>query len=67
MNDPYICSQLDGVVFIIQGVPDEFFSCSYPDLVAPCFGVHPLQAGGGSEQHSATPRVFKQSTPLPPF
>lgn len=63
--DPYICSQLDGVVFIIQGVPDEFFSRSYPDLVAPCFGIHPLQAGGGSEQRSATPQVFKQSAPLP--
>lgn len=35
----------------------------YPDLVAPCFGIHPLQAGGGSEQFSATPRDLDAALP----
>lgn len=29
---------------------------SYPDLVAPCFGLHPLQGGGGPEQRSVRPQ-----------
>uniref|UniRef100_A0A3Q2PCU3 TatD DNase domain containing 3 n=1 Tax=Fundulus heteroclitus TaxID=8078 RepID=A0A3Q2PCU3_FUNHE len=29
-----------------------FFSRSFPDLVAPCLGLHPLQAGGGSGRRS---------------
>ncbi|XP_037541904.1 putative deoxyribonuclease tatdn3 [Nematolebias whitei] len=29
---------------------------SYPDLVAPCFGLHPLQSCGGSEQRSVKPQ-----------
>ncbi|XP_049445667.1 putative deoxyribonuclease tatdn3 [Epinephelus fuscoguttatus] len=28
----------------------------YPDLVAPCFGLHPLQGGGGPEQRSVRPQ-----------
>lgn len=36
----------------------EFFSHSFPDLVAPCFGIHPLQGGGGPGQRSAQPRVM---------
>ncbi|XP_074540875.1 putative deoxyribonuclease tatdn3 isoform X2 [Halichoeres trimaculatus] len=28
----------------------------YPDLVAPCFGVHPLQVDGGLEQRSVKPQ-----------
>ncbi|TKS75438.1 putative deoxyribonuclease tatdn3 [Collichthys lucidus] len=40
---------------------------SYPDLVAPCFGIHPLQGGGGSEQRSVKPQVPKQSERPPSF
>lgn len=61
------CSQLDDSVFIIQGVALEFFPHSYPDLVAPCFGIHPLQGGGGSEQRSVKPQVLKQSERPPSF
>ncbi|XP_026196660.1 putative deoxyribonuclease tatdn3 isoform X2 [Anabas testudineus] len=36
---------------------------SYPDLVAPCFGIHPLQHSGGAEQRSdldaALPLFYK--------
>lgn len=68
MKNVYIApcsSQLDSVVFIVQGVLVEFFSRSYPDLVAPCFGIHPLQGGEGGEQRSARPQVVKQSAPHP--
>ncbi|MED6260876.1 hypothetical protein ATANTOWER_030696 [Ataeniobius toweri] len=34
---------------------------SYPDLVAPCFGLHPLQAGGGPAQRSVKPRAQMDS------
>uniref|UniRef100_A0A3Q4GPQ2 TatD DNase domain containing 3 n=1 Tax=Neolamprologus brichardi TaxID=32507 RepID=A0A3Q4GPQ2_NEOBR len=36
----------------------------YPDLVAPCFGIHPLQAAEGPQQHSVKPQVVNQSSPL---
>ncbi|XP_047429524.1 putative deoxyribonuclease tatdn3 [Mugil cephalus] len=40
---------------------------SYPDLVAPCFGVHPLQAGGGAgggaELHSVKPQDLDAALP----
>ena len=45
----------------------EFFSHSYPDLVAPCFGLHPLQSGGGPEQRSVKPQVVKRSSQHPYF
>ncbi|XP_020510646.1 putative deoxyribonuclease tatdn3 [Labrus bergylta] len=35
----------------------------YPDLVAPCFGIHPLQVGGGSEQHSVKPQDLDAALP----
>ncbi|XP_028252818.1 putative deoxyribonuclease tatdn3 isoform X2 [Parambassis ranga] len=35
----------------------------YPDLVAPCFGVHPLQAGGEAEQRSVKPQIGLDFTP----
>ncbi|KAK2855886.1 hypothetical protein Q5P01_004621 [Channa striata] len=37
---------------------------SYPDLVAPCFGIHPLQGGGGSERHSVKPEDLDVALPL---
>ncbi|XP_047244678.1 putative deoxyribonuclease tatdn3 isoform X2 [Girardinichthys multiradiatus] len=36
---------------------------SYPDLVAPCFGLHPLQAGGGPAQRSVKPRDLDAALP----
>ncbi|XP_028252815.1 putative deoxyribonuclease tatdn3 isoform X1 [Parambassis ranga] len=36
----------------------------YPDLVAPCFGVHPLQAGGEAEQRSVKPQDLDAALPL---
>uniref|UniRef100_UPI0037E94C39 putative deoxyribonuclease tatdn3 n=1 Tax=Semicossyphus pulcher TaxID=241346 RepID=UPI0037E94C39 len=36
----------------------------YPDLVAPCFGIHPLQVGGGSEQRSVKPQDLDAALPL---
>ncbi|XP_073348526.1 putative deoxyribonuclease tatdn3 [Pagrus major] len=35
----------------------------YPDLVAPCFGIHPLQGGGGSEQRSVKPLDLDAALP----
>ncbi|XP_074540876.1 putative deoxyribonuclease tatdn3 isoform X3 [Halichoeres trimaculatus] len=35
----------------------------YPDLVAPCFGVHPLQVDGGLEQRSVKPQIGLDFTP----
>ncbi|KAI3364597.1 hypothetical protein L3Q82_011376 [Scortum barcoo] len=35
----------------------------YPDLVAPCFGVHPLQGGGGPEQRSVKPQDLDAALP----
>ncbi|XP_022614673.1 putative deoxyribonuclease tatdn3 [Seriola dumerili] len=37
---------------------------SYPDLVAPCFGIHPLQGGGGPEQCSVKPQDLDAALPL---
>ncbi|KAF7656078.1 hypothetical protein LDENG_00046400 [Lucifuga dentata] len=37
---------------------------SYPDLVAPCFGIHPLQAGGTPEQRSVKPQDLDPAMPL---
>ena len=42
-------------------------SHSYPDVVAPCFGLHPLQGGEGPEQRSVKPQVVKQSALHPAF
>ncbi|GAA6228261.1 putative deoxyribonuclease tatdn3 isoform X1 [Lates japonicus] len=36
----------------------------YPDLVAPCFGIHPLQGGGGPEQRSVKPQDLYAALPL---
>ncbi|MEQ2279015.1 putative deoxyribonuclease tatdn3 [Ameca splendens] len=36
---------------------------SYPDLVAPCFGLHPLQAGGGPAQRSVKPQDLDAALP----
>ncbi|XP_053301772.1 putative deoxyribonuclease tatdn3 [Pleuronectes platessa] len=36
----------------------------YPDVVAPCFGVHPLQGGEGPEQRSARPQDLDAALPL---
>ncbi|XP_023123527.2 putative deoxyribonuclease tatdn3 isoform X2 [Amphiprion ocellaris] len=36
---------------------------SYPDLVAPCFGVHPLQASGGPQQRSVKPQDLDAALP----
>ncbi|XP_040920691.1 putative deoxyribonuclease tatdn3 [Toxotes jaculatrix] len=36
----------------------------YPDLVAPCFGIHPLQGGGGPEPRSVTPQDLDAALPL---
>ncbi|XP_026196661.1 putative deoxyribonuclease tatdn3 isoform X3 [Anabas testudineus] len=36
---------------------------SYPDLVAPCFGIHPLQHSGGAEQRSVRPPIGLDFTP----
>ncbi|XP_072218796.1 putative deoxyribonuclease tatdn3 isoform X2 [Leuresthes tenuis] len=36
---------------------------SYPDLVAPCFGLHPLQSGGGPEQRSVKPQEVDAALP----
>ncbi|KAF3703180.1 putative deoxyribonuclease tatdn3 [Channa argus] len=36
----------------------------YLDLVAPCFGIHPLQGGGGPEQHSVKPEDLDAALPL---
>ncbi|XP_018538467.1 putative deoxyribonuclease tatdn3 isoform X1 [Lates calcarifer] len=36
----------------------------YPDLVAPCFGIHPLQGGGGPEQRSVKPQDLDAALPL---
>ncbi|XP_017282869.1 putative deoxyribonuclease tatdn3 [Kryptolebias marmoratus] len=36
---------------------------SYPDLVAPCFGIHPLQACGGSDQCSVRPQDLDSALP----
>ncbi|XP_044185510.1 putative deoxyribonuclease tatdn3 [Thunnus albacares] len=36
----------------------------YPDLVAPCFGLHPLQAGGGSEQRSVKLQDLDAALPM---
>lgn len=36
----------------------------FPDLVAPCFGVHPLQGGGGPERRSARPQDLDAALPL---
>ncbi|KAM7395933.1 hypothetical protein PAMA_007283 [Pampus argenteus] len=36
----------------------------YPDLVAPCFGIHPLQAGGGSEQRSVKLQDLDAALPM---
>ncbi|XP_030577432.1 putative deoxyribonuclease tatdn3 isoform X2 [Archocentrus centrarchus] len=35
----------------------------YPDLVAPCFGIHPLQAGGGPQQRSVKPQDLDAAVP----
>ncbi|XP_005732753.1 putative deoxyribonuclease tatdn3 isoform X2 [Pundamilia nyererei] len=36
---------------------------SYPDLVAPCFGIHPLQAAEGPQQRSVKPQIGLDFTP----
>lgn len=36
----------------------------YPDLVAPCFGVHPLQVDGGSEQRCVKSQDLDAALPL---
>ncbi|CAJ1077661.1 putative deoxyribonuclease tatdn3 [Xyrichtys novacula] len=36
----------------------------FPDLVAPCFGVHPLQVSGGSDQHSVKCQDLDSALPL---
>ncbi|XP_008300034.1 putative deoxyribonuclease tatdn3 [Stegastes partitus] len=36
---------------------------SYPDLVVPCFGIHPLQASGGPEQRSVKPQDLDAALP----
>ncbi|XP_070705633.1 putative deoxyribonuclease tatdn3 [Pempheris klunzingeri] len=35
----------------------------HPDLVAPCFGIHPLQRGEGSEQRSVKPQDLDAALP----
>ncbi|XP_044025143.1 putative deoxyribonuclease tatdn3 [Siniperca chuatsi] len=35
----------------------------YPDVVAPCFGIHPLQGGGGPEQRSVKPQDLDVAMP----
>ncbi|XP_029352393.1 putative deoxyribonuclease tatdn3 isoform X2 [Echeneis naucrates] len=37
---------------------------SYPDLVAPCLGVHPLQSCGGPEQRSVKLQDLDEALPL---
>ncbi|KAM9354523.1 putative deoxyribonuclease tatdn3 isoform 2-T2 [Pholidichthys leucotaenia] len=37
---------------------------SYPDLVAPCFGIHPLQAGRGSERRGVKLEDLDVALPL---
>lgn len=36
---------------------------SYPDLVAPCFGIHPLQAAEGTQQRSVKPQDLDAALP----
>ncbi|XP_063324637.1 putative deoxyribonuclease tatdn3, partial [Pelmatolapia mariae] len=36
---------------------------SYPDLVAPCFGIHPLQAAEGPQQRSVKPQDLDVALP----
>ncbi|KAM6915091.1 putative deoxyribonuclease tatdn3 [Xenentodon cancila] len=36
---------------------------SYPDLLAPCFGIHPLQAGGRPERRSVKPQDLDAALP----
>lgn len=35
----------------------------YPDVVAPCFGIHPLQGDGGPEQRSVKPQDLDAALP----
>ncbi|XP_037607688.1 putative deoxyribonuclease tatdn3 [Sebastes umbrosus] len=35
----------------------------YPDLVAPCFGLHPLQGGEGGERRSVKPQELDAALP----
>ncbi|XP_076011101.1 putative deoxyribonuclease tatdn3 [Genypterus blacodes] len=37
---------------------------NYPDLVAPCFGIHPLQADGGPAHHSVKLQDLDPALPL---
>lgn len=36
----------------------------YGALVAPCFGVHPLQSDGGSDKRSVKPQDLEPALPL---
>ncbi|XP_029589526.1 putative deoxyribonuclease tatdn3 isoform X3 [Salmo trutta] len=37
---------------------------SYPDLVAPCFGIHPVQGCGSHDQHSVKIQDLEPALPL---
>uniref|UniRef100_A0A3Q0SBC3 TatD DNase domain containing 3 n=1 Tax=Amphilophus citrinellus TaxID=61819 RepID=A0A3Q0SBC3_AMPCI len=45
------------------GLGQTCFHLQYPDLVAPCFGIHPLQAGGGPQQRSVKPQDLDAAVP----
>ncbi|XP_074484202.1 putative deoxyribonuclease tatdn3 [Sebastes fasciatus] len=53
---------LPRLYFIIEVLPLNS-PLSYPDLVAPCLGLHPLQGGEGGEQRSVKPQELDAALP----